>query len=191
MKSSYLIQRLLKPRKVEGPLAGLDNAFSFGGGLRNGGLSDEAMGLIRQIFSFDYMGAAEFEFGAVPQALQKIAQNAKDYIAFETETKYTYKNWKIKQPIKGKAPVYVICHKDDWQEVVGRIRAKAAGDYGSHKDNFHTKENVGLDRTLGGDEYASRNVGWLELDNGYFFFTDPEMYQQVANLFGIVEVPVA
>lgn len=191
MKSSYLIQRLQKPFKVEGVLSKLSNAFAFGGGMKNGGLSDEAMGLLREIFSFDYMGAAEFEFGAVPQALNKIAQNRKDYIAFETETKYMYKNWKIKQPIKGVAPVYVICHKDDWKEVTARIRAKAMGDYGSHKDNFHTKENVGIDRTLGGDEYASRNVGWLELDNGFFFFTDAEMYKQVAELFEIVEVPVA
>ena len=48
--------------------------------MRNGGLSSEAMDLIRGIWAFDYMGAAEFEFGAVPKALQKIA--ASDLTSF-------------------------------------------------------------------------------------------------------------
>ena len=70
MKRTYLIQRLEKPRTLK--IAGVelkDNPFSFGGGLRNGGLSKDATDLLRPLFSFDYMGAAEFEFGAVPEAL--------------------------------------------------------------------------------------------------------------------------
>jgi hypothetical protein len=69
--SSYLIQRLEEP--WGGMAQFKDNPFSFGGGLRNGGLSQEAMDLIRGIWSFDYMGSAEFEFGAVPEALNAIA----------------------------------------------------------------------------------------------------------------------
>jgi hypothetical protein len=69
MKDSYLIQRLHKPEswRIKGKV--LDNAFSFGGGLKNGGLTTKALDLLRDIFSFDYMCAAEFEFGAVPAAL--------------------------------------------------------------------------------------------------------------------------
>lgn len=74
MKESYLIQRLKKPFKIEDKLKNLQNMFSFGGGLTNGGLSKEAVSLIRNIFSFDYMGSSEFEWGAVPEAMKKIAQ---------------------------------------------------------------------------------------------------------------------
>ena len=81
MKSSWLIQRLNKPYG-ENPFGLKDNPFAFGGGLVNGGLSHEAMDILRGIFSFDYMGAAEFEFGAVPKALQTIAANAGNMIAF-------------------------------------------------------------------------------------------------------------
>lgn len=57
LKQTYLVQRLNRPTN------GYDNPFSFGGGLKNGGLSEDAMKLLRPIFSFDYMGSAEFEFG--------------------------------------------------------------------------------------------------------------------------------
>lgn len=71
---SWLVQRLRKPPKREHPIFGKDNPFSFGGGLQNGGLSGEAMDLLREVWSFDYMGAAEFEWGAVPEALSRLAK---------------------------------------------------------------------------------------------------------------------
>ena len=76
-RTPWLIQRLHKPESFK--LAGVetDNPFSFGGGLINGGLSKEAMDLLRPIFSFDYMGAAEFEFGEVSKALTALARSEK------------------------------------------------------------------------------------------------------------------
>ena len=56
----YLIQRLEKSKNYVNP-------FSFGGGLVNGGLSKDAMSLLKPIFSFDYMGSAEFDFGVLPK----------------------------------------------------------------------------------------------------------------------------
>jgi hypothetical protein len=40
-----------------------------------------------------------------------------------------------------------------------------------------------------GDDYHQRNVGWLELDNGYTFFVDREMYEAFCSLFEITPVP--
>lgn len=85
MKRTWLVQRLRKP--YNHPAFGADNPFSFGGGLRNGGLNDEAMGLLRGIFSFDYMGAAEFEFGAIPQAFDRLRESGDDIVLCE----WTYK----------------------------------------------------------------------------------------------------
>ena len=186
MQNSYLIQRLKTPFESEGLAKGLVNAFAFGGGLVNGGLSKEAMELLGDIFRFDYMGSAEFEWGAVPKALSKIADSIESYIAFGEDVKYKYRQYyygrkKDPEDLSGKAKVYIICLKDDKEEVVDRIKKFAV----NHKDCF-TKERVCLDEVLSGSsEYNKDLGGWLELDNGYFFFTDKEMYAKTCRLFGI------
>lgn len=178
MESSYLIQRLKRPY-------GRVNPFSFGGGLRNGGLSDEAMDLLTGIFSFDYMGAAEFEFGAVPKALQKIAKSADDYQAFSffIPLNKVAKSWRdksIEKPV-GDATVYVICNKNDVKEITTRIKKFAAENY-----NGNLKESTRLQGALRPlEDWDTEVMGWLELDNGFFFFTDKEMWEKVAELFGV------
>lgn len=182
MKDSYLIQRLRKPLGSKSIFG--DNPFSFGGGLHNGGLSDEAMGLLRGIFSFDYMGAAEFEFGAVPKALQVIAKNYESYEAFSftmplSKVKQSWRDKSTEKPT-GNVTIYVICNKDDSKEVTARIKLNAANNGG------RLKEPTLLSNTLRPDgDWDPGMVGWLELDNGFFFFTDKEMWEKTAELFGL------
>lgn len=186
MESSYLIQRLKKPYGGS-VFGGKDNPFSFGGGLRNGGLSDEAMDLLRGVFSFDYMGAAEFEFGAVPNALQRIAANAHKFHAFS----FTFPLSKVKQgwrdkstePPTGDATIYVICKIEDDKEIKARIQNNASG-----KDG-RLKEMTMLSNSLRPDgDWDPGVLGWLELDNGYFFFIDKEMWEKTSELFGVENV---
>ena len=158
MRKSWLIQRLERP--LNGKLGALkDNPFSFGGGLRNGGLSNEAMDLLRPIFSFSYMGAAEYEWGKVPEALNKIAGYAQDrkLVAFDISAPW--------------APLYVICAKAHRKEVEERVEGWARGNGPEVRDPIQM-----------GDSYA---VGWLELDNGFLFFTDEDMWRGAAHLFGV------
>lgn len=70
----WLIQRLKKAYGNDSVLTTISAAFAFGGGLRDGGLSKEAMQLLSQLWSFDYMGSSEFEWGAVPAALHAMAK---------------------------------------------------------------------------------------------------------------------
>lgn len=195
MKNSYLIQRLQKPyENKEGLLQKASEVFAFGGGFRNGGLTNEAMELIRPIFRFDYMGSAEYEFGAVPQALSNIVKNIENYIAFEKEINFQYKNYfsprkKGYEPeiVKGKVTVYFICHKDWKEEVIEIVKAHATE---KHSEKTRTKEAVLLASNIGNTEHYekypySRSVGWLELNNGYFFFIDKEMFEKTKTLFGI------
>ena len=192
MDQSYLIQRLQKPFKPTGSkLDGLVNAFSFGGGLRNGGLSDKAMELIKDIWRFDYMGSSEFEWGAVPEALSKIAKNVGDYVAAEIqvdaqESKLAAARHKAKKQSQqtGKATIYILCPLDWVDEVTKRISGWAIAEpYGE------TKEGIYLQRAIFPDsEFAKEYAGWLELDNGFFFFTDKEMYEKTRQLFGIIEL---
>jgi hypothetical protein len=175
MNSSWLVQRLRPPRSHP-------SVFSFGGGLRNGGLSDEAMDLLRGVFDFDYMGAAEFEFGAVPKALKEIAVTAeagdlKDD-AFEIDLKDVEKSWR-KDAVHptGLVTIFVLCPSLDVAEVEERIRGWAAG-------QGQLRELTMLPQRLRGDDYANA-VGWLELDNGFFFFTDEDMWTKTCELFGV------
>lgn len=62
MKKPYLVQRILKKDYSAPGKKGVD-----------------------ALFSFDYMGSAEFEFGALPQALKRMREHAKD-LKIETET---------------------------------------------------------------------------------------------------------
>jgi len=174
MKTSNLIQRLKTPINNK-----LLNAFSFGGGLVNGGLGKEAMECLKNIFSFDYMGSAEFEWGAVPEALQCIAKgiHSEEYTHFNFECIWKYKDWKDKITIKGNRTIYVICKLEDKEEIVNRIKLFS-------KNSFNdTKEMIHLDMALADKMHINNLSGWLELDNGYMFFICEEMYNKTVQLF--------
>lgn len=194
LRSTWLIQRLNSPSPSFAML-GKDNPFAFGGGLRNGGLSEEAMDLLRPIFSFDYMGAAEFEFGAVPQALQKIAKASGlsggaqlTAYSFTIPLKSVAPHWREdkKAPApEGSATIYVLAPKDWIPEVKLRIREWAKTGYGEK-----LKEPTFLAQVLRPDPDPERSgwnrtLGWLELDNGFMFFADAAMFHATTELFGV------
>lgn len=166
MKRSYLVQRLQKPRDYS-RLGMADNPFSFGGGKRNGGLSDEAMGMIRTIWSFDYMGAAEYEWGAVPEALQSMA-------AAELASLV------INIPSNDSVEVYVLAPVEDMWEARARIISWAT------TGEPETRDPLYLVESLTATEPSVRDcLGWLELDNGFMFFIDREMWEKTCTLFGV------
>lgn len=179
MQRSWLVQRLNKPRGVTSP-------FAFGGGLKNGGLSDEAMNILNQLWSFDYMGAAEFEFGAVPKTLERIAKDHKKLVAFSFDldvvNEVAEDKWKGDYgDIPVIATIYVMCHKDWREEVENRIRGWASERWG-----VDLKETTRLASTLRpSTEWDGETVGWLELDNGFMFFTDREMWEKTCDTFGV------
>lgn len=177
---SWLVQRLMLPR------GGVDNPFSFGGGYKNGGLSDKAMDALRGIWEFDYMGAAEFEFGSVPKALHAIARmaEAKELAAFQVpvRTKDDPRPFGNRTPGVCKGTVWGLCHKDVVEDVIERVRKWAEDEYATGRS---TKELVGLERALRDADSPHSARGWLELDNGFLFFVDREMFDKTANLFGV------
>ena len=179
MKNTYLVQRLKKPYKSDKV-----NPYAFGGGLRDGGIPEDGMKLIKDVFRFDYMGSAEFEFGAVPETLAKISENFEKLIGFTVHIPYEYKDWKNDDKIKGIKPVHIICEKEYRAEVVERIKKFAKTDYNN------TKERICLNESLANEEINDNFdiVGWLELNNGFLFFSDKEMFDKTCNIFDINEV---
>lgn len=190
MRRSWLVQRLNAPLNGRGFLGSMDNPLSFGGGLRNGGLSSEAMDLLRGVWSFDYMGAAEFEFGAVPKALAALAGDAKRLVASTITIRLSdvAPHWKERrQPAPdGEAVVYLLCRRKHEQEVRDRVRGFARDGHGAD-----LKEPTRLSAALRPhDEWDSDTQGWFELDNGFLFFTSEQMWSRACGLFG-VKVPSA
>lgn len=179
--NTRLVQRLDKPVVSKfGP-----NPFAFGGGLKNGGLNPEAMSLLNEIFEFDYMGAAEYEFGALPQALKVMAESEMVFGSLELkeEDVALQRSWKKRIPLPlHYTTIYFVCRKSQIPEVEARIREDA-------KDKLDIKCGEGqFSRTLRADtksEFPDRTIGWLELDNGFFYFVDEEAAKKTATLFGI------
>lgn len=189
MNRSWLVQRLNKPR-TGSSLLGSDNPFAFGGGMRNGGLSDEAMGFLREIWSFDYMGAAEFEFGAVPKALQLVAKAANDgkltteTIVIPVDEIATHWEDNRKGAAKRERPesgtVYLLCQEEHAGEAETRIRTWAAAEYNDLKEPTRLARSLDPVSKWDGD-----TQGWLELNNGFLFFTDRTMFEKTCELFGV------
>lgn len=181
LENSWLVQRLKRPLRREGVFGG-DNPFAFGGGLVNGGLSDEAMGLLRDIFSFDYMGSAEFEFGEVPKALTRIARAKLSAFSFAVPLAEVPPNWRDKAKTKGtgEATIYALAPADYAADVEERIRAWTRAEHADLKEGLRLTNAL---RPV--EEWDGDVCGWLELDNGFLFFTDREMWEKTCALFGV------
>jgi hypothetical protein len=189
VKRSWLIQRLNEPMPT-GRMSTLAETFSFGGGLRNGGLSGNAMELLRGIFAFDYMGAAEFEFGAVPEALSAMARS--DELAawsFDIDlSTVPAGDWRERESKgSGTAVLYAVAPITWCDDVEARVRLWAAKPYTQMQEI--TLLNQAL-RPPADPERASwlRTRGWLELDNGFAFFVDREMWEKFATLFAATRI---
>lgn len=168
LKNTWLVQRLNKPH--EGKMGKLLSTFAFGGGLKNGGLSEGIIKMLAPYFSFDYMGSAEFEYGAVPECFRRIAKDIKDYSA-----------WEFVNVLP--AYVYIIGRTEQRKQIQVRIKEIAT-------NKCRLKESSCFDVALGLSEYFQkekcRTIGWLELDNDFMFFTDSDAYLGTAELFGLI-----
>lgn len=203
MERTWLVQRLTKPwptPRGEKSLLALfgENPFAFGGGYKNGGLSNEAMALLRPCFGFDYMGSAEYEFGAVPQALGTMAGQADngDLEAWiiQVDRSTIHPGWdKQDKPGTGLATVYVLGDGRRKDEITRRIQwvatehgpnTQAGFGIGYKHVQFKEVANFGR-RLLERDEYLERVIGWLELDNGFCWFIDEQQWALTAAIFGV------
>lgn len=153
---SWLVQRLCKPVSST-----LGEAFSFGGGYKNGGLSDEAMSLLRPIFSFDYMGAAEYEFGKVAETIFEIAKNSENY--------------SVSDCVLPEGTVYFFCKTADIEAVHQRVL-----DIRNQVGDGRTRDITGMSNAF---IDTSKLTGWLELDNHFIVFKNKEDMDKFVALF--------
>jgi len=173
MKTDYfLIQRLRKPTvALDGKI--FENPFSFGGGYRRGGLTEEAFNALGKIWSYDYMGAAEFEFGALPESFERIKKNLNEYIFDKVNIEATatdYSGKRIKK-IKKDQDVFYFCLRDDQKEVEELLKKFANG----VEHDYRSKEYIGLSESIFYEDL--RVVGWHDIENDFLFFIDKQMFE--------------
>ena len=180
MERTYLIQRLEIPYGED-----YDNPFTFGAGMRHGGLQDDTFRMLNGIFSFSYMGAAQYEFGAIPRSLGAIAEQAEK--GNLTSGKVVVNNSQIK-----KAEVFYICREAIEEGVKEIIKKLAQGEsWHQRGEKIRTRDFVGLNNVLKDGKAKEGKLepgdlaGWLELDNDFMFFADKKMFEKTAVLFGL------
>src|SRR5260221_2462887 len=78
--------------------------------------------------------------------------------------------------------VWYICNKDQEDEVIDRILEDAKGKL-DIKNGYQQFARV-LRRDPE-ETYPDDTIGWLELDNGFFYFIDEEAAKKTATLFGV------
>lgn len=190
METSTLFQRLGKPYSKEA--ARVANPFTFGAG--GWQLSEEATELLAPIFSFDYMGDGRYEFGAVPNALNRIAKDSKDFVGFMMEfpQREVARHWREEiRTTRGRPPkippkdfvfpdparLFMFCHKDERVAVENIVSLLVSNRYD------RTRDSIYLHCALRPHEESDKKVGWLELNNGYFIFVDREAWKKTITLF--------
>ena len=148
-------------------------------------MTKEAMEALAEIWDWDYMGAAEFEFGAVPEAFGKM--EGKEVVAsfFTVPYKFAFRGWgdHPAKTYEGKKQVFYVCQKEHEDEVKERMKrwAKTEPGYGGTKERIMF--NAGLADVP--KEISSGIVGWFELDNGFFFFSDEKMWRKTCEILEI------
>jgi len=173
--STWHVQRLKKPYKeeVETPLQALMKYE-----LVATGLSSNAKEVLSGICVWDYMGASEYEFGAIPKALRSMV--IRRLIAKVFPVPYHFKRWRDSKVFEGVKDIGIICKEEELQEVLSRIMRMAVGD-----PSIRCKESHEVDQSLAEYDYSKDVYGWLELDNGYMFFKDRKMFDNFCCMFDV------
>jgi len=107
---------------------------------------------IDKLLRFDYMGSAEFEFGALPQSLKRIRADIKNYVQFQYSLK--------KHPTK---VLTVFCKTDEKDEVCDIIERLALNE-------IILKERCDLPKFISGKSDEWDNDFWWDIDNDFMFW---------------------
>lgn len=156
LKTPRFIQRLTS-RKTE-------SGFNIKPGIGKDG-SNESRKLIKNFCEFDYMGSAEFEFGAIAKWFVEMAN-----IAFSNQLK----RWKIHY---GREKLYIIGPSDLTAEITEQVEMLILGQY-------RLQEPSHIIEHLSGIPYYRCN-GWLSLENPYIFSTDEKLIDKFCTFWGV------
>lgn len=195
MKNPYLILRLCKPH---GPIP--DPPASAKGYYLKEGKQEpdpERSRFISAALNCDYMGSAEFEFGAVPKAFREMAKLGKQGLE-TSEVRFTgravgYGTSQAGQVEPQEVTAWVLALKGSFSELEPILKELASTDFGH---TFRTKEIPYVREGLFGKlepEYRkkkpilkeSRFIAWFDLDNLWFLTKSKEQLAALNWLLGL------
>jgi hypothetical protein len=108
---------------------------------------------IDKLLSYDYMGSAEFEFGALPASLKRVRSNLNDYIQFQ----YSFKKFPSKV-------ITVFCKKEQY-DFMGDVLEELT------EKKLRLKEYCDLGDWVNPKEHSfNRNDFWWDIDQDWFFW---------------------
>jgi hypothetical protein len=190
-----LVQRLRRPWRRSGEPAPMTSRVFLPTTAPGTPQWKEAASLLHKFVSCDTMGAAEYEFGTFRDAVASIARDSDAVVAGQmvltaseiprnhrrdVPVRTTRGQPKKKQPIRPPVvdrTVYLLCRGPDAEQVQERVRQLAKGRW---RVKMGTRFEAALDPV---ESWDAETVGWLELNNGFFFFLDKDMWAATAMMF--------
>lgn len=184
------IQRLEKPH-----MKSCTTPFTFGGGYKNGGMSNNLVERLNGQCEFDYMGAAEYEFGDVPKSIKHLAESPDKCSGFiDVEGACTFRQGYGKQTPEEAAR---------FAELAPRIGS-------THSVRFYTlapdeavqdalykflPQNAKEDKTPDGTRLdrlwdlsrEPETIGWLDIRNHSMFFADEYLFKVFQDILGFTD----
>jgi hypothetical protein len=128
------------------------------------GLSEEAKEIIRKIFTFCYMGKAKFEGGTVAKAITFMWNKKGELITGKVKTKTS--------------PTYFISLPEHEKHVRTVILNLSEGI--DRSEEMIVRQYTGFEKVLKDESYDEKLKGWLEINNGFFFFINYKMFKETA-----------
>ena len=111
------------------------------------------------LLSFDYMGSAEFEWGALPKSLDRVRASQKEYIKFDF----------INDDYPDKS-ITVLCKDKDRLEIITNLILLA-------NNQIRLKENCDLDSYLKNDKDYRTSDFWWDIENDFFFWRTNQEFE--------------
>jgi len=123
---------------------------------------------INSLINFNYMGSAEFEFGALPKSLKRMMWKNSEYGFFKIKN---LKNTKTNQCAR------VFCRVDLKDETIKEIERISQNKYG-YKETCHF-----ADRFKNVKSYGEDINFWWDIDNDFMFFFGEDSEKMIKTAF--------
>ena len=201
IKRSWLVQRLLRP------IGTLDTPLSM-----PNDLPPEGEAYFRQFFTFDNMGAVQFEMGKATEVLRKLADKRTNLMASQITldaTPYLHETSYAERDVEAtagwvrefgdehsktqheEAKAALQCVLNPRPVPVYLLAPEPLMDYARKfvtdeaEDKNALKEITFFRPSLLGMWEDEKKAGWIELDNGFMFFKDRKMFEGMADFYDV------
>ena len=161
---SWIVQRLSKPTKFLNPYG---NTIDFD--------DKDSINRVAKVFSTDYMGAFEYEHGALGQSMSRMYDNIINIVEYQHDDFRYYivysvnSDWNVGL-IKGRSRLIQYLIEENYNKGMNGEEV-AKNDYGS----FYKRVN--------GEWHSEELMGWYDLRNDFAWFLELEDAEKFKSLF--------